>query len=186
MAGVVGFSLASPYLIQYLAPSQYWPASSVVIWISLAYAFYFLNYVLVAGINISGKSYYQMIAIALAAVLNIFLNALLIPSWGITGAAFATTIAYFIQLVLTGMFAQRLYPIPYRFISAAILSGIFMLSYWILNLAPVKPLLVTVGLKLFFLCLVLSTVGIMFFKKEALSILAKIQLVFVSKNSKGI
>lgn len=182
MAGAVGLSLASPYLIQLLAPAPYWLASSVVIWISIAYALYGLNFVLVAGINISGKSYYQTIAIAIAAVLNLILNGLLIPYWGIAGAAIATTIAYFIQTLLTGLFAQRLYPIPYRFARTSVITCIIILSYWILNLVPLEPLIVTVAIKSLFFVIVLLMVMILFFKREALTAWNKMRLAVVKQN----
>lgn len=182
MAGAVGLSLASPYVIRLLAPEPYWSASSVVIWISLAYALYGFNFVLVAGINISGKSYYQMFAIAIAAILNLFLNFLLIPYWGISGAAIATTIACFVQTLFTGIFAQRIYPMPYKFIRALMIAGTFIFSYWALNLIPVNPLITTVIIKIIVYCLILTAAITVFFKKESLAVWDKIRIGFVFKN----
>ena len=185
IASAVGLSLASPYLVRLLAPAPYWSASSVVIWISVAYALYGLNFVLIAGIHISGKSYYGTIAIAIAAVLNLILNYLLIPYWGITGAAIATTIAYFIQTLLTGLFAQHLYLIPYRFIRTSVIAFIVFLSYWILNSIPVEPLTITIITKFLFFILILSITSIIFFRKEVLAVWDKIHHIFILRNSRG-
>ena len=176
-------SLASPYLIRILAPPTYWSASAVVIWVTIAYALYGLNFILVAGINISGKSYYQMIAIAIAAILNLILNSLLIPYWGITGAAIATTIAYFCQTLLNILFAQRLYPIPYRFIRTSAIACIIIISYWLLNLVPLEPFMVSITIKSVVFILLLSGLSILFFREEVFTVWRKIKPVFVSKLS---
>ena len=182
-ACAIGLSLAAPYLIRILTPPAYWAASSVVIWITIAYVLYGLNFILVAGINISGKSYYQAIAIAIAATLNLVFNSLLIPYWGITGAAIATTIAYFIQTLLTILFAERLFPIPYRFIRTSMISCILVFSYWLLNLVPLEPLMVSISTKLVGYILLLTGLSIYYFKEETLTVYQKIKNMFVSKLS---
>lgn len=151
----IGLSLVSPYLIQLLSPPEYWAASNIVIWISVAYALYGLNFVLVASINTSGKSYYQMIAIVIGAISNLIFNSLLIPSHGMMGAAIATVIAYLIQTVLTAIFAQRLKKIPYRFIRTSMVAFLIFISYWPLNQLGVEDIMVLYKLVLYLIYLVL-------------------------------
>ena len=66
-----------------------------------------------------------------AAGINIVLNLLFIPHWGIVGAALATTTSYLLLCVLTLTLAQRHYYIPYRYweiiISVGVAVGLFIL-----------------------------------------------------------
>ena len=182
MTGTVGLGLLAPYLVRLLAPDSYWSASSLVIWVAIAYALYGLNFVLVSGINLSGKSYYQTIAITVAALLNLVMNGILIPRVGMMGAAIATTIAYLAQTILTACFAQYLYPVPYRFIRTGAFTLMFLTGYLLANCLPLEPLWLMLMLKSIVLTLVLSSVALLFFKTELLALWGKVQLLFPQRN----
>ena len=69
--------------------------------------------VALAGIRLTRRMGYVAIYTCGALVLNLALNILLIPSWGMMGAAFATLAAYAMIAVLFYHRAQILYPTPY-------------------------------------------------------------------------
>jgi O-antigen/teichoic acid export membrane protein len=48
----------------------------------------------------------------IAAAINIVLNFLLIPRWGVEGAAASTTAAFAVWALLSRVFAERLTPLP--------------------------------------------------------------------------
>ena len=49
-----------------------------------------------------------------AAVVNVLLNLLLIPTYGMMGAAIATVAAYTTMAIGMAWWSQRIYPVPYQ------------------------------------------------------------------------
>jgi O-antigen/teichoic acid export membrane protein len=66
------------------------------------------------GIDVSERTVYLSYATAVAAVVVIALHAVLIPPFGPMGAAVATLIGFLVRLTLVFAWAQRLWPITYR------------------------------------------------------------------------
>jgi len=75
-----------------------YPALQILLIGVLFYVVASANHNFLAGI---GKPKTVTIIILLAAVLNVLLNLLLIPRWGINGAALATTASYFLMLIFS-------------------------------------------------------------------------------------
>jgi len=97
-----------------LLTPEYYPSSSIVPYIIFSYVFQGIYSVGVLGMFITKKTRPQLVIFAAAAFLNIVLNLVLIPRWGITGAAVATLLAYAVIPVLTHIFSQRLYRVDYE------------------------------------------------------------------------
>ena len=78
------------------------------------------------------------IFLILAAILNIILNILFIPIWGITGAAIATMITYFLYFIASKSIANKYLriSIPYKEIIKYILFSIVMSI--IIKVIPVR------------------------------------------------
>lgn len=78
------------------------------------------------GLNITKRTQYYPVATITAAATNIILNFVLIPAYGIVGAAWANGAAYAVQAGLGYTFSQRFYPIAYEWgrIVRACLAGI--------------------------------------------------------------
>jgi len=66
------------------------------------------------GLNITKRTQYYPVATIAAAATNIGLNLLLIPRFGIVGAAWANGAAYAVQAALGLRLSQRFYPIAYE------------------------------------------------------------------------
>ena len=64
-----------------------------------------------------------------AAVLNVILSLLLIPKYGMMGAAFSTMTAYSVQFSCGFMVSKRLYPIPYQYSRLIRIALIYVLVY---------------------------------------------------------
>ena len=99
-----------------LAPDDpRWSDVSVVItWTAIGVflqGFYLLTSI---GLNITKQTAYYPLATISAAAVNIVLNFLLIPRFGIIGAAWANGAGYAVQAGLGYAFAQRFYPIEYE------------------------------------------------------------------------
>jgi len=65
-------------------------------------------HVLANDLSARGKPMLNTWAIGISVFLNIFLNILWIPKWGINGAALATTISYLVMFVVTIIFYTRI------------------------------------------------------------------------------
>ncbi len=80
----------------------------------------------------SNKTFHFLISDALAFVVNIFLNLILIPIWGISGAAVATTFAFMIAAVYLFLISRNkikiVYPIRQLSIILVSASAIFIIA----------------------------------------------------------
>ena len=88
--------------------------STVITWTAIGVflqGFYLLTSI---GLNITKQTQYYPVTTIAAAAVNILLNFLLIPRFGIVGAAWANGAGYAVQAALGYAFAQRFYPVPYE------------------------------------------------------------------------
>jgi O-antigen/teichoic acid export membrane protein len=116
-------SVLAPDLLRIISPIEYWRAASIVPWIALSYLLGIISYMASTGIYIRRETT-RIAAIAICtAGVNLALNFLLIPRYGSTGAAIATALSYALNLFLTVVAAQRIYPIPFEYLRNARLVG---------------------------------------------------------------
>ena len=101
------------------------------------------------GIYIKKKTHYLPLITGVAAAVNIVGNLLVIPVWGMYGAAWTTVLSMVVMTVLLYVMIHRHYPVPYEWnrISkivavTAILTGIFYMFPSMPLWAPVLLLLV--------------------------------------------
>ena len=109
----VALAVYAGQIVALIAPPSYSPAATVVPLIVVAYALFGLYLMMVTGMGVSKRTVPMAWIGGAAAALNIGLNLLLIPIWGMQAAA-ATTVAA--NLVLVGgswFYSQKVYPIPY-------------------------------------------------------------------------
>ncbi|MEW6729734.1 MAG: oligosaccharide flippase family protein [Acidobacteriota bacterium] len=96
------------------ATLRYWEAATVVPWLALAAVLDAANPVFNVGVSLKRKSYINPIIVVVSALINIGLNFLLIPSFGMMGAAVATVISYIMMCAIRFFIAQHLLPISYE------------------------------------------------------------------------
>jgi O-antigen/teichoic acid export membrane protein len=94
---------------------RYWSGLGIVPIVLFAYIFGGISINLNAGIQIQKKTMYLLPTSIIGAVSNIVANILLIPSYGIYGAAYATLIAYFLSAAALYVVAQKFYRIEYEY-----------------------------------------------------------------------
>jgi O-antigen/teichoic acid export membrane protein len=90
----VGLTLFSGELILLLANRNYISAVSIIPILGISYVFYGLFYVGTVGIHIYKKTYYQTIAMIIGTFVNLLLNFILIPLFGIMGASMALCLSF--------------------------------------------------------------------------------------------
>ncbi len=113
----VGVALAvglmAPDITHLMATWAYYPSWLAVFMLSMSSVFYGMYLVFTVGTSVVGKTKYQAFTAAIGAAMNIALNLLLIPRWGMIGASVATVISYGVMAFVHYHFAQRQYRIDY-------------------------------------------------------------------------
>jgi O-antigen/teichoic acid export membrane protein len=94
-------------VINILFGAKYAGATEALRILSMGFLFYNLGLISVAVMNGMGKPMINTKITIIAAIFNLFANIVLIPLYGIEGAAFATTVAYFIYFVLSQHFLNQ-------------------------------------------------------------------------------
>jgi O-antigen/teichoic acid export membrane protein len=123
-----GLAAIARDLLDVMTHGQYTAAAGIVAWTSLGVFFQGVYLMTSIGLNITRNTQYYPVSTGLAAAASIGLNVLLIPRYGIMGAAYANGIAYALQAGIALSFSQRFYPIRYesgrlmRVILAAVLA----------------------------------------------------------------
>ncbi|MBA7592304.1 hypothetical protein ES708_34484 [subsurface metagenome] len=93
--------------------------------VSFAYIFFGFYIIMLAGIFIQEKTRYLPVVTFTAAALNVGLNFIFIPEFGIIGAAYTTLIAYIVMVVLMYAISNAVYRVYYDFKR---LSAVFVLT----------------------------------------------------------
>jgi O-antigen/teichoic acid export membrane protein len=101
-------------LLHIMADQKFHDAYRVVPIVVAALVFSGLYRVITVGVNIKKKNIWLPIMVAGAAVVNIIFNFLLIPRWGMMGAAWATVIAYAVMCGASYVVDEYYFPIRYE------------------------------------------------------------------------
>jgi O-antigen/teichoic acid export membrane protein len=109
-----GLALMSPWLVNWLAAPAFAESSRVVGPLAFS-TVAFAGYIVVAiGVGRAKRTQFNWVVTGAAAVVNIGLNLLLIPPYGMMGAAVATVAAYSTMFIGMVWWSQRIYAIPYQ------------------------------------------------------------------------
>jgi O-antigen/teichoic acid export membrane protein len=112
--GALGLALLAPWLVDLLATDEFAEASRVVGLLAFA-AVAFGGYIVIAiGSGRARRTQFNWLVTGAAAALNVTLNLLLIPPYGMIGAAIATVAAYCLMFVGMAWWSQYVYPVPYQ------------------------------------------------------------------------
>ncbi len=95
-------------------PPVYWSGLEIVPWVLLAYVFTGMYTSFVVGVYLERQTKYIPLISGIAALLNVIANIVLLPRFGILGAAWATTLAYAVMALAMFRVSQRYYPIAYE------------------------------------------------------------------------
>jgi O-antigen/teichoic acid export membrane protein len=110
---------------------DYLLAYNVIPLLCLAFVFRGINYIVSMGLHYVKKTKYTAYIVFSVAVLNILLNLLMIPAFGINGAAIVSVLANFSMMVMFYIYSQRYYSIQYEFLRIGklfVISGIFFFA----------------------------------------------------------
>jgi O-antigen/teichoic acid export membrane protein len=122
-ADALGLGLLSPWLVRLLTTEQFYGGSRVVAPLAFGTVAYAAYIVMAIGVGRAKRTQLNWAITGAAALLNVALNVILIPPYGMMGAAIATVAAYTLMFVLMVGYAQRVFPTPYQWRRVATAAG---------------------------------------------------------------
>lgn len=100
--------LLSPELMRLMSSKEYWSGTACVNYIAFGIFFLFLYRFPLSYEQLCGNTNYVAPATIATALLNILLNRIWIPEFGIEGAAFATAVSYMVLWLLHEIAARKI------------------------------------------------------------------------------
>ncbi len=98
-------------IAMFLAKSDFYDALDAIPPVVIGYIFYSIYNMYSRNLEFAKKTIYSSAIVLIAGILNIFLNAIFIPRYGIIAAAYSTTISYFLMAVLAWIVSKFLFNI---------------------------------------------------------------------------
>ena len=141
-------------VLKIVADSSYWNAYRIVALICVSYLLLGVFRIFNVGITLRRKTKYIPFIVGTGALTNIFLNFLLIPKYGMIGAAIATLISYFVLVIFQYFVTRNLYRIDYEWGRIMKLVGCALIIYFVATNVAIASvwasLIAKLGMVLFF------------------------------------
>ncbi len=137
-------SLGARAALPTLVGEAFRDAYPVIPVVALAYAFNGVQYCVSPGVHLAGRTKYLSGLALLAAVANVGLNLVLIPRFGMMGAAWSTALAFLFLALTTAAVSQRVYPIRYEYgrLAKVIVAGVLVYAAASAAMPEQRPLAV--------------------------------------------
>ena len=107
----LGLGLLAPWLVRLLTQPQFYAGERVVAPLAFGGMAYAAYIVMAIGVGRAKRTQFNWVITGVAAVVNVALNLILIPAYGIMGAAVATVAAYVVMFLGMTWYAQRVFPV---------------------------------------------------------------------------
>ena len=137
----------APPVIELVLPGDYRAAMPVVPLLVVAMAIQSMSWFPMTSVNIAKQTRIYPMVTAIGASASILANLLLIPRFGMRGAALALLGSQLITTAATVYFAQRVYHIPYEVARLAKVLGVSALTYLAMTIATAGSAWWTVGMR---------------------------------------
>lgn len=108
---------------------EYWDGLTIIPVVMFAYYFNGMFINMAAGLHIEKRTGFFPVATGVAAVISVAATWLLVPPFGIMGAAWAKVFAYVVSAAMLYVFSQRVYPVRYEWSKVALLVGSSAIAY---------------------------------------------------------
>ncbi len=96
------------------APDRLVSLSNIIPYVAFSYIIYGFYIIMLPGVFFREKTIYLLLATIIAAIVNLGLNFIFIPLFGIIGAAYTTIIAYLIMVVIFYFVSRYIYLVEYE------------------------------------------------------------------------
>ncbi len=111
---------------------DFWEGTEIVPWIALGYLFHAAYLLQLPGVFQLESSRWVAVTRGIGALANIVLNVVLIPLYGVPGAALATCLSFLIMALAFLAINRKIYPVPYEWARLLrvflLMAGIYMLT----------------------------------------------------------
>lgn len=155
----VSIALLAKDVIRIMTVPAYYGASQIVPLIVLAFVLNGMYYMVVNPIFYMKKTKYLAITTFLGAAINIGLNFLLIPKYGMIGAATATAITYLFTFIGVFLLSNKLFPIKYEYLRISKILFVGISVYAISLFLPEYNILCDIALR--FLVMLIYPTGLL-------------------------
>ena len=112
---VFGICCMSPNILRLLTTKEFITSRTLILFISLGMFFVGLYQIYLYIIHLKEQTKYLPIIFLVVALFNLGLNFLLIPKWGIIGAAFSTFLSYALQFTAIFFLSMKFFPFSFDF-----------------------------------------------------------------------
>lgn len=121
----VGLSAVGGDVVRLMTVPEFYRAADVIPWVALGVLLQGVYLLTSIGLNITKNTKYYPVSTGLAASVSVAANFLLVPKFGIVGAACSNALAYGVLAASAFWFAQRVYPMKYdlRRIGMTLVAG---------------------------------------------------------------
>jgi O-antigen/teichoic acid export membrane protein len=131
---IILISLISEFLIVNTTENSYHEAYKLIPLLSWYFVFFGFFNIISSNMWKENKTIYTSIAISISLIINIMLNIVLIPKFGLNGAAYSTIISFVILLIVSLKISQKIHKIEYPYLILFLKYFIsFVLSYIVIN-----------------------------------------------------
>ncbi|NTV79584.1 MAG: hypothetical protein HGA25_10750 [Clostridiales bacterium] len=153
MISIIGISLFSYEIIKLISNSkEYWDAVIIIPVLSMSILFINMKDVTIYGLHIAKKTRVIGFIVVFSTIMSLVFNILLIPLWGITGAAIATLLSQFIYWYACYYYSQKAFYVNYelrKIIVLVVIGGLISFSCLLLNDLNLLPRLLIKTVALF-------------------------------------
>ncbi len=178
----LGLSVLSREALRVMTTEKFYDAYQVVPLVVLSYIFLGGYYVTAIGTNLMKKTQYLALATITAAIVHLILNFVLIPDYGMMGAAVSTVISYAVMAAISCGSSLKFYPIDYEWGRLLKIIAVAAALYGTSNLIHTDILAVDVFLKtVLVVAFPFALYLLSFYTEEELS---KVQLFVKSRSTR--
>lgn len=127
----LGLSLWCTDILQVMSDPKFWRAAEIIPVIALSCVFWGWSYYFQVGIQLKKKTKYIAYINGSSALVKLFLNYLLIPAFGVIGAAWGTLLTFIFVALANWVVSNKLYPIRYEYQRLAKLICVGITLFWL-------------------------------------------------------
>jgi len=158
----VGITTFSSEILMVFSTPLFYGAKLAIGPLALGFVAYATTQVTAIGISLTKKTHYFALISWVAALLNVGLNVLLIPMWGMIAASWTTLIAYLFLTLTYLTISQRLWSVFYEKKRILVAGGLTFIFTFSAPLLPTFSIIFNILIKIFYCS---AFVGLLFLLK---------------------
>jgi len=134
--------------------NKYWSGLAIVPILSLNFIVLGMNYFVCIGLFLKKKTNYYIIPSLITAIINILLNLILIPRYGMFGAAASTLTSQIIYTSILALVSNRIYPVPFEWKKVFLIFFLAVIAFLISENLATGYLIPDLAIRFFIILLI--------------------------------